>query len=88
MIEFFFFVMIIFSAVWGSIFLGAYVKRLYGDHDSRSEDLLLAGLREETQQFEHRLARVEEELEFMRELNRPEPPTQLRSPKAGGTPDE
>jgi len=81
-IEFFFFIMIIFSAVWGSIFLGAYVKRLYGDHDSRSDDMLLAGLRDETRLFEDRLTRVEEELEFMRELNRPEPPTQLKSPEA------
>jgi len=81
-IDFFFFIMIIFSAVWGSIFLGAYVKRLYGDRDSRPDDLFLAGLRDETRQFEDRLARVEEELEFMRELNRPEPPTQLEPPEA------
>jgi len=80
-IEFFYFILIIFSAVWGSIFLGAYVKRLYGDRDSRPDDLFFAGLREETQQFESRLDRIEEELAFFRELNRPDSAPQLRPPE-------
>ena len=82
MIEFFYFMLIVFSAVWGSIFLGAYVRRLSKDHDSRPDDLLFEGLREDTQEFETRLARVEEELSFLRELNRPESSAQLQPPES------
>ena len=82
MIDFFYFILIVFSAVWASIFLGAYVRRLSRDHDSRPDDLLLEGLREETQEFETRLARVEEELSFLRELNRPEPSARLQPPES------
>lgn len=75
--EFALVMLIVFSAVWGSVFLGAYVKRLSRDHDARPDDVLLRGLREDTHQLEARLSRVEEELEFFRELHSPESPAQL-----------
>ena len=35
--EFFVFVLIVFSAIWGSVFLGTFVKRLSGREDRGSD---------------------------------------------------
>ncbi len=80
--EFFAFILIVFSAIWGSVFLGAYVKAFSRKLESRPDDPLIEGLRDETDQLTIRLARVEEELRFFRNLHEPESPGQLRPPDA------
>lgn len=83
--EFLAFTLIIFSAGWGSVFLAAYLKRFSRKLKSRPDDPLIEELREENQQLETRLARLEEEFRFYQELHEPERPAQLRPPHANDT---
>jgi hypothetical protein len=71
------------GGVWGSIILsglfkGRALKLQVPRDDPRIDDLI-----EENQQLEARLARLEEEVGFFRELQQPETPTQLPNPERG-----
>ena len=83
--EFLVFILALLSAVWGSVFLGVYFKRFSRKLGSRPDDPLIEELREENQQLETRLARLEEEFRFYQELHEPERPAQLRPPHADDT---
>lgn len=81
--EFLAFIMIVFSAVWGSIFLAHLLKRSSETLDSAGGDPRLTRLQEETDQLERRLAIVEDELGFFKELRAPDGPPSLPAPDAG-----
>ena len=69
------------GGVWGSIILsGLFKKRSL---KSPPDDPRFEVLREENQQLEVRLERLEEEVGFIRELQKPEAPPQLN--RAEGT---
>ena len=74
MLEFFFFVLILCGAFWGSSFvylaLKGASKRLEGPRQGPSDALL----REEVENLAGRLARVEDELEFYKQLRAPDEP--------------
>ena len=74
MLEFFFFILILCGAFWGSAFvflaLDRASKKLKGPREGPS-DLLL---REEVESLSGRLARVEDELEFYKQLRAPDEP--------------
>lgn len=74
MFEFFLFILILCGAFWGSAFvymaLDGYSKKLKGPPEGPS-DLLL---REEVENLSGRLARVEDELEFYKQLRAPDEP--------------
>ena len=73
---------LIIGGVWGSIILsGLFKKRSLM---SLPEDPRFEVLREENQQLEARLERLEEEIGFIRELQKPEaPPLLNRSEETG-----
>jgi hypothetical protein len=81
--EFLVFVLIVFSAVWGSVFLAHLLKRSSRTLDSGGDDPRLARLQEETEHLERRLAIVEDELSFFRELRAPDTPPGLPAPDGG-----
>ena len=69
--------------VWGSIILSTVFKRRADRLQTPTDDLRFGELREDHDQLEARLERLEEEVSFFRELRRPEIPTQLPSPDKG-----
>ncbi len=72
MFEFFIFILILCSAIWGSAFFYVLMKGLSKRLDSpgrRPPDLLL---REEVESLAARLDRVEDELDFYKRLSAPE----------------
>lgn len=75
-------IFLFFSAFWGSVFLAAVVKRFSRKLEAPPDNPLIEALREDTHELETRLARVEEELRFFRELREPDPSARLRSPDA------
>jgi len=72
MLEFFFFMLIILGFMGGAGFLHALLGRLTR-RVGEGENLNLSLLRDELDSVSVRLARVEEELEFYKKLNAPEP---------------
>ena len=60
----------IFTAVWGTIFLVARIKRQQLEASNQPDDRLLEGVREELEAVSDRLMRLEEEMDFFRELGR------------------
>mgnify|MGYP003934141903 FL=1 len=63
------------AGAWGSIILkGLFQNRSL---EGQPEDPRIDELREENQQLEVRLERLEEEIGFLRELHRPKTPTRL-----------
>lgn len=82
MSEFVAFVMIVFVAVWGSVFLGVIAKRFMNQVEAGPDGPLIDDLRDDVTRLADRLAHVEEELTFYRELRGPE------SPPALGRPDD
>lgn len=72
MLEFFFFMMILLGFAWGATLLyyvaKAFAKRLEGPEPGPADALL----REEVESLAHRLGRVEEELEFYKQLKAPD----------------
>ena len=64
--EFFLFVVIVFSAFWGSMFLSPIARRRRNQVEEDPEAARL--LREELDDLQKRLGRMEEELEFYRKL--------------------
>ena len=72
MLEFFFFMLIILGFMGGAGFLYALLGRLTR-RVGQGEDLNTSLLRDELDSVSVRLARVEEELEFYKKLNAPEP---------------
>ena len=70
--EFVIFVLTMFTAVWGSAFMLAWIKRFSRKIESGSDDPLLAAFREETDQLRDRLSRLEDEVGFFKELHAPD----------------
>ncbi|NNM05745.1 MAG: hypothetical protein HKO65_11715 [Gemmatimonadetes bacterium] len=73
------------GGVWGSIILSGLFKGRELKLQAPADDPRLAELSEDHHQFEARLARLEEEVSFFRELQRPEKPTQLPNPEEDGS---
>ena len=87
--EFAVFILIIFSAVWGSIALGSYMfgrDKLTGGSDGDT-DLLLQAVRDELDAVSTRLMRVEDDLSFFNELHAPKGNPALSPPAAGDEPE-
>ena len=74
MYEFFLFVLIICSAVWGSAFVFTLVGRLSKRVEPGNQEALIAVLREEMESLTGRLGRVEDELDFYKRLQAPDEP--------------
>ena len=85
MVGFAAFILIIFIAVWGSMFLG---KMLFGKSvsDGSHDDKLLAEVREELEMLSGRLSRMEEDMDFFKELRAPDPERKL--PPGDGASEE
>ena len=84
--EFLVFVLIVFGAGWGSAFLLPYLRRHSQGLDRTVDHEVIARLLEDTDQLSTRLNRVEEDLDFFKDLNAPEGRRRLTSP--GGEVDE
>lgn len=71
--EFFFFVLILFGAFWGSatlyIVLRAIHRKIEGSSSGDIDDALLAAMREELDDVATRLALLEDDVRFFTELN-------------------
>jgi len=80
--EFFVFVLIVFSAVWGSAFLAARLKRSSRELEAGSDGPIRDRLRDDLEQLETRVGSLEEELEFFRELRSPQSSAKLPSPES------
>lgn len=74
---------VLFSGVWGSAFLAVHLKGFKRKLDLGGGSPLMGELREDAQQFEARLGRVEDELRFFRRLNEPAVDAHLHAPDAG-----
>lgn len=79
MLEFFFFMLILLGFIAGSGFIFVMLNRFSGRIKPGGEELRFSMLREELDSLSVRLGRMEEELEFYK---------QLRVPGDGGTPPE
>ena len=86
--EFLAFVLIIFGAGWGSAFLLPYVRRHSQRLDRTVDHEIIARLLEDTDQLSARLNRVEEELDFFKDLNAPEDQGRLAPPAGEEGPEE
>ena len=85
--EFAAFILIIFTAVWGSIGLGWFMfgrNREIESGDGNS-DLLLHAVREELEAVSTRLMRVEDDLSFFNELHAPEARSALAKSSAASS---
>ena len=71
---------LVISGVWGSIILSGLFKRRAMKLEAHPDAPRFEELREDHNQLEARLERLEEELSFFRELHGPETPTQLPRP--------
>lgn len=70
MTEFFTVVLIVFAAVWGSVFLGVIAKKFaQGIEDGSAQDPRIDDLRDEVALLSARLGQVEEEVGFYRQLH-------------------
>ncbi|NNM05335.1 MAG: hypothetical protein HKO65_09545 [Gemmatimonadetes bacterium] len=73
------------GGVWGSIILfGLFKNRALKLQASSGDDPRIDELREDHHQLEARLQRLEEEIGFFRELQKPEDPTRLPKPGESG----
>ena len=79
--EFFAFVAIVFMAVWGSIFLAARLKRSSRELGAGPDGPIQGRLHDEWEQLEARVATLEDELEFFRELRSPQSSAKLPLPE-------
>jgi hypothetical protein len=83
--EFAVFILIIFSAMWGSVVLATLLKERHRKLDARLESQLgsglgdgeLAEIHEELVRLSARMERMEDDVGFFTELNRPNQPAQL-----------
>jgi len=71
------------GGVWGSIILSGLFKRRTNRLLTPTDDPRIDQLEENHHRLEDQLARLEEEISFLRELRKPEIPTQLPSPEKG-----
>ena len=71
------------GGVWGSIILTGLFKLRRDKLLTHTSDPRIDELNEDHLQLEARLQRLEEEVSFFRELQRPEDPTQLPNPEGG-----
>jgi Zn-dependent protease with chaperone function len=74
---------LIISGLWGSIILAGLFRRWNRKLERPADDPRISQLQEGHEQLEARLERLEEEIGFFRELNKPEPPNQLPGPDSG-----
>ena len=84
MFEFFLFVMIICTAIWGSATVFTLLGRVSRRVEPGNQDALIAALRDEVEYLTARVGRVEEDLDFFKELkapNGPEVSGQLKAPE-------
>ena len=79
--EFFAFMVIVFTAVWGSVFLAAHLKRSFRELEPGPDGPLQDRLQDGLEQLETRVASLEEELEFFRELHSPQSSAKLPLPE-------
>ena len=82
--EFLAFVLIVFTAIWGSAFLLPYVRRHGRKLDKTLDHEVIARLLEDTDQLATRLSHVEDELDFFKKLHGPEGQSRLLPPEEGG----
>lgn len=73
---------LIFVGIWGTMIVSARVKQMTEGSGPAMDDRLLEEFRETTRLLEARLERVEEEVEFYRELRAPTAAKEL--PRSGG----
>jgi hypothetical protein len=73
-LEFFFFVLILCGAFWGSSFVYLALQRASRRVEGPGEGPADALLREEVENLAGRLARVEDEFEFYKQLRAPDEP--------------
>jgi hypothetical protein len=74
---------LVISGVWGSIILADLFRKRTLKLNTPPDDLRIDQLREGHDQLEARLERLEEEVSFFRELQRPEIPERLPGPASG-----
>ena len=74
------FTVLVISGVWGSIIISGLLKRHAAKLDPGRTDPRVDELQEDHQLLEARVERLEEELSFFRELQKPETPTGLPAP--------
>ena len=74
MVDFFFFVLIICSAIWGSATVFTLLGRVSKRVEPGDQDGMIRVLREELESVSGRLGRVEEELDFYKRLQAPDEP--------------
>jgi len=74
---------LVIGGVWGSIILSGLFKRRTNKLLTPTDDPRIDQLEEDHHRLEAQLARLEEEISFFRELQKPEIPTQLPSPEKG-----
>jgi hypothetical protein len=74
LLEFFLFILILFSAAWGSAFLYQIIGKFSRIVEPGNEEMGDSRLREEVENLAGRLGRVEDELEFYKQLRAPEEP--------------
>jgi hypothetical protein len=82
-LEFFFFMLILLGFIAGSGFIFVMLNRFSGRIRPGGEELRFSMLREELDSLSVRLGRMEEELEFYKQLKVPrteEPPPELPAP--------
>lgn len=79
--EFLGFMLIVFFFFWGSAILLPYVRRKNRNLEGPVDNEVLARLLEDVDQLSSRLTRVEEEMDFFKDLNAPREPGSL--PPAG-----
>jgi len=74
MFQFFLFVMIICTAIWGSATVFTILGRISRKVDPGNQADLIAALRDEVEYLTARVGRVEEDLDFFKELKAPSGP--------------
>jgi hypothetical protein len=88
MFQFFLFVLIICSAIWGSATVFTLLSRISKSVEPGNQDPMIGVLREELEALSGRLGRVEEELDFYKQLQAPETPRASLTNGASEEPDE
>jgi hypothetical protein len=78
--EFFIFMLILFGFGWGSAFLAARYQRYSKGVEGSMDQEVLARLLEDMDQLSTRLSRIEEDVDFFRDLRAPEAPDLLTPP--------
>ena len=73
-------ILLVIGGVWGHTIISGLMQRRLLDGEAGAGKAELEALRTDYAQLESRLGRLEDELEFLRALRAPSPPTGLPSP--------